>query len=334
MHTDRPTPGAVVATAFTDAVAVAEYHSHWASADPFALAAQAQRLPAGTVGIGDAMVARETLRRSSFFNEFGLRFDLTQTLTGIIEHSATQLSGISINRGEGQARFGKDDASFLDAILPHVQRAVVLHRRLEGTEAMAENLSAAVDALPTAVVLLTARGTVAFTNRAARVLLQRGDGLTLDDVELRASTLRSAVGCVLRVADGTTIESLPAVLRVPRPSGARAYALFISPLPRRRRSLEPRPCTAAVFITDPGRIPPPNTAAIRALFSLTIAEAALVARLSHGLTLEETSQSLGLSIQTARTRLKTIFQKADTHRQADLVRLVLTTLMPMEGSGR
>jgi DNA-binding CsgD family transcriptional regulator len=45
--------------------------------------------------------------------------------------------------------------------------------------------------------------------------------------------------------------------------------------------------------------------------------------LAEGATLDSAAARLGLRIGTVRTRLKTIFDKTGTHRQADLVRLVL-----------
>jgi len=50
---------------------------------------------------------------------------------------------------------------------------------------------------------------------------------------------------------------------------------------------------------------------------------------AQGITLDEASARLGLRVETVRTRLKTIFEKTDTHRQADLVRLVLLSAVPL-----
>jgi DNA-binding CsgD family transcriptional regulator len=45
--------------------------------------------------------------------------------------------------------------------------------------------------------------------------------------------------------------------------------------------------------------------------------------LAEGLTVSQASDRLGLSRETIRHRLKTVFQKTDTHRQAELVALLL-----------
>jgi DNA-binding CsgD family transcriptional regulator len=314
---------------------VSEYNRYWAPFDPWARAAREQRLPAGTVEVGDAMVARAEMRRLGFFNDYGLRYDLTQCVTGLTEHSERHLSCISVNRGETQARFGEHQATTLRALIPYVQRALELHRRLGSAEAMADDLAAAVDLLAHAVVLLTERGTVAFANRSAAAILGAGDGLRVEDGELCASTpsltaaLRASVSAAATIAMGDDLHTLPPVLRIPRPSGRRAYAFMLSPLPRLRAALDRQPHTVAVFISDPERVPAPLAATIRTLLHLTQAEADLVVHLCQGLTVDEATHSLGISLETGRTRLKTIFHKTDTHRQADLVRLVMASLAPL-----
>lgn len=46
--------------------------------------------------------------------------------------------------------------------------------------------------------------------------------------------------------------------------------------------------------------------------------------LAGGQSLREYVEATGLSIHTARSTLKRVFAKTDTHNQADLVRLLLT----------
>lgn len=69
----------------------------------------------------------------------------------------------------------------------------------------------------------------------------------------------------------------------------------------------------------------PDAETIQRLFGLTQGESRLAALLVRGLCLEEAASALGLTVATTRTRLKAIFEKTDTHRQAELVRLVLTS---------
>jgi DNA-binding CsgD family transcriptional regulator len=61
-------------------------------------------------------------------------------------------------------------------------------------------------------------------------------------------------------------------------------------------------------------------------FSLTPAEARLAVHLVAGETLRSAAVNLGISYETARTCLKSIFNKTGTCRQAELVIVILTAL--------
>jgi DNA-binding CsgD family transcriptional regulator len=62
------------------------------------------------------------------------------------------------------------------------------------------------------------------------------------------------------------------------------------------------------------------------VFGLSKAEAQLAALLAAGEELRSAAGQLRITYGTARTRLAQIFQKTDTRRQVELVRLLLTTL--------
>jgi DNA-binding CsgD family transcriptional regulator len=67
--------------------------------------------------------------------------------------------------------------------------------------------------------------------------------------------------------------------------------------------------------------------ALISLYGLTRGEAALAEKLLQGKSIEDAAEELFISAHTARTHLKRIFMKTDTHRQPELVvRMLLTAL--------
>ena len=76
---------------------------------------------------------------------------------------------------------------------------------------------------------------------------------------------------------------------------------------------------------DPEKRPASLHDQLRTAFGLTKAEAQLAALLADGEDLREAAGKLHITYGTARTRLAQIFQKTDTRRQAELVRLLLNT---------
>jgi DNA-binding CsgD family transcriptional regulator len=65
---------------------------------------------------------------------------------------------------------------------------------------------------------------------------------------------------------------------------------------------------------------------LRSHFRLTPREATIAKLLCLGYAPSGLAERLSLSMNTVRTHLKSIFSKTQTHRQADLVRLLLTTV--------
>jgi len=63
--------------------------------------------------------------------------------------------------------------------------------------------------------------------------------------------------------------------------------------------------------------------ALRRLYGLTPAEARLAQALVAGEHLNDIAEHLGITKETARSQLKAVFAKTDTHRQAELVRVLL-----------
>jgi DNA-binding CsgD family transcriptional regulator len=61
---------------------------------------------------------------------------------------------------------------------------------------------------------------------------------------------------------------------------------------------------------------------LRRLYGLTPAEAALAMEIAHGHGLKSAAELVGIERTTANTQLQRVFEKTQTHRQAELVRLI------------
>ena len=68
-----------------------------------------------------------------------------------------------------------------------------------------------------------------------------------------------------------------------------------------------------------------HTTVLRDRFRLTPSEARLALRLVTGESLRSAALALNVSYETARTALKVIFTKTGTHRQSELVIVILRT---------
>ena len=79
-----------------------------------------------------------------------------------------------------------------------------------------------------------------------------------------------------------------------------------------------------MLIIDPEHKPDPPAALLRRLYGLTNTEAEVAVRIGRGAGLKHVSEELVVSSETVRTHLQHVFDKTNTHRQAELVGLLLT----------
>lgn len=220
--------------------------------------------------------------------------------------------------------------------MPHVTRALRLHRVVAKQRTADEAAQAAFDRWGHAAFVLDGEARVVVMNRAADRLLHRADGLYLGrDGQLRAlgeprtraldATLRTCAAMINGVDAGAHPAQLDGII-LPGPSGGSPLRAMISPLPflTSAATAEFTGGSVLLIIFDPEHSPPTPFGWIARQFNLTPAEQRLTEAIVSGLPLAQAAEQLGIRINTARTRLKTIQAKTHRHRQVDLVRLAMS----------
>lgn len=269
----------------------------------------------------------------AFYDELNRRIDVERTLLSITETAPHVVSAPSVSGSAHRGPLTEDDMALLRALSPHVRQAVQLHRRLRAAADTSDELMETIDHLPHAVFVLDAAGAIATQNRAGRRLTAARDGLTQERRELRPSdprdraALRALIGQCTRASLERGVEAGDLLL-VRRPSGRRPYRVVVAP-----RLCAPHvgldACGCLVFVTDPEQAPALLSRDVEALWELTPTEARLVCALVSGDNLATASARMGVRTQTLRKQLQAVFEKTGTHRQSDLVRLVLQSVPPV-----
>ncbi|OSQ40947.1 chemotaxis protein CheY [Thalassospira mesophila] len=82
-----------------------------------------------------------------------------------------------------------------------------------------------------------------------------------------------------------------------------------------------------VFVlVEPESIGPPSVDDLMDVFGLTRSEARLTQKLTEGMALDQASEIIGISVQSARTYLKAIFVKTGVNRQPQLLKTVFSSI--------
>jgi DNA-binding CsgD family transcriptional regulator/PAS domain-containing protein len=232
-------------------------------------------------------------------------------------------------RARGEEDFSDAQRLLVNRLAPHFDRAYENMRKALEVSQQNTALAEVMDRLPAGILLLDESAKVAFTNRAARRVLERGDGFELVDGALRVveADENEILQCRIEEAVATSADSAAGgVLIVRRPSGEPSYPVSVSRLLPGEALCD---VVASILISDPDRHVEPAVELVRSLHNLTPAESELVGLLARGHTLEEASRTRGVSINTTRSHLKRVFRKTGTSRQGELVQLVLCSFVPM-----
>lgn len=220
-------------------------------------------------------------------------------------------------------------------LVPHLARALGVMERLRDAELQGAASLAALDRLATGVVLIDARGAVVHANRAAERIFDAGEGLVMireaGSSHGRLAPLDAAAQAMLARAlasmlnPGQPAEDHALAVLVPNPPSGRLKVLQLAPLTRACGfETGAGSARAIVFILGSDRSSDLLDAELlRRLYGVTQAEARLAARLFSGETLADAASNCGIAQATARTQLRHIFEKTGTHRQAELMRLLV-----------
>lgn len=230
---------------------------------------------------------------------------------------------LTVTRARPAADFDEDERALARSLLPHLRNVCAWQERFDSIDHQSERFRTALDALAEGVLMLDRAGRPVFCNAAARnmachhLFAWKSDGrlgmVTPGDEHQLQQALRGlgaldAVEPVLLQIHGNhgrlmaTLKLCPA----PPPDGADSQVRTIAFI----KLLEP--------LAQPTLVP-----GLKAQWGFTFAEAQLAQQLMHGLSLDEAARRISVTKNTVRTQLRSLFMKTETHRQAELVRVLL-----------
>jgi len=282
--------------------------------------------PVGLVRGGTELVG--TKPNSEFDADWMQRYEMDDGLFVRIT-DGTKPSCLILAAPRGPVQFdNRERVQLVNALLPHLQLSLRTRRHVEELVDERDDLAPAVDVLRNGFLVVGPDLRVVQFNSAAERILRARDGVCLRSgvVEVsRASVHAELCRSIQRALTRDGVDAWGGSVRCPRPSGSRPYVIHVLPA-RGGDGAAPRSRRAIVVIVDPELNVEPPAALLRRLYGLTTAEADVAVRIAAGAELKQISGELGVSIATVRKHLQHLFEKTDTHRQAELVRFLLAVM--------
>ncbi|HEX8215974.1 MAG TPA: helix-turn-helix transcriptional regulator, partial [Allosphingosinicella sp.] len=257
-------------------------------------------------------------------------FNIGDSMGATLERQPGGSDVMVIGRRRNQAPFGRAGKDAFAALIPHIARAWRVKRMLSEWQDLAGTLKLVLDKLERGVVVTDREGKVRFANGAADRLLTRGGAIDATRGRIRAArscdsdALLALVGRAARTAVGDDAIATDALSLTRMDDGARLSVVAEPLAPAHSDTLghcaEPG---AVLFISDSQACTRPSQERLELVYGLTPAEARLTALVVDGLDTASAARALGVSANTVKYHLKTVFGKVGVRRQAELVRRVL-----------
>jgi DNA-binding CsgD family transcriptional regulator len=300
-------------------------------------------------GFSQSLVTEAERKQSETYADYMVPFDIGPMAWAKLAQRPDCHASISIVRHDGAEFFDNSSLELLTALTPHLRQALKLSRSLAELQTTNAMLTDSLDGMQIAICLVKQDGSVLRSTAGATRLFDLGDGISLRSGRLRTralseqATLDSMIAGACLTGAGRGFDASVRVGanaaggdNIRSWTGQAGGAMLISrKLPARPMQVVVYPfcsgtlasdaeATALVQINDPSAIPRSRGAVLRALYGLTPSESRLADALLEGLEVREAADRLGITVESARFNLKRILAKTDTHRQAELMRLILS----------
>lgn len=304
------------------------YNEHYGAKDPYIVPVTSKP----RVGIiqADELIQHSDLVQSELYNDLLRRYDLEHMTVVSCEKFTGEGEFFPLWRSPKQGPMDSASLHLLEALLPHVQMALRLRTRVMASNATDLFAEAALDAMSIAALLVTGKGRVRYMNQLAASFLQRGDGLRLHKNVLAATDSEEneelallIAGAVANGRNGSEAVRGGGAIRVSRAGTPGVLQVTVLPVPEQKR-IAASGSFALVLVSDPSSLPRPRASLMQQLYGLTPAESRLADLLLEGLEVREAAERLLITLETARFHLKRILAKTGTHRQTELMRLMLS----------
>lgn len=263
-------------------------------------------------------VDRERFHRSAYYRDFCQPAGFEYALCLGVRAEGLG-AWVHVVREPGGGDFDAGDCALLEALGPHLERALTLYGRIRRSESARTAYETAIEQLAIGTLLLDRHGRIISVNAAARDIageLRREDGSLRLAQPALDTELRRHLETVL--AGRSSGEALA----VPRP-GLAPLGLLLRPFPGGDGGDRP---ALIVYVSDPASHQLAPEGLVARLFGLTPTEARLAVLLADGLTIAEAARHMHVSEGSARSYCKRIFAKTGISRQAELIRLLLKSV--------
>ena len=222
----------------------------------------------------------------------------------------------------------------LDVITKMVDRVIEKireeERKLQTVESLKALSEEVFNRLHTGIVLVDEACNILLSNKSTQEFFEKKSGLVRKENKLTATIpkvqkeLENHVGKIF--SQDLDSPKHVGVMKIARKEPYEPITLLISSIGNQFANVEVSSsrAKAIVFISEDKQKVHLSPDVLNILYGLSPTEARLTVGIVDGLDLDEIASNLNVSLHTARGYLKSVFKKTGTHKQGELIKLVLS----------
>jgi DNA-binding CsgD family transcriptional regulator len=282
------------------------------------------------------LVPREEFCRTQFAREWLAPQGYVDGLFAPVEKSSTGCALFTVMRHFTQGFVDDEMRRRFALVVPHVRRATLIGNVIELHKVEAAALADSLDTLSAGMFIVEATGRIVHTNASGHAMMADAGVLQVQGGRLAAFDAQAnhALAAAFAATDGGDGALGRRGIAVPLQSrDGERYVAHLLPLKSgaRRKGGIYYAAAAVVFVRKAALDLPSPPEAIARQFKLTPAEIRVLFATVQVGDVREVAEIIGISEATIRTHLHHLFQKTQTSRQADLVKLVAGYSSPLLG---
>lgn len=284
--------------------------------------------------IYDRMFFSESEMDHSEMYNWRAGFDFRYFIGGQLLRTDSTLSMAAVQRSRRQGHATQPEIEAFAAFRPHMVRALRIQGRLAALEQESSSAWSVIEDASFGIVVLTGERRIWRCNREAERIMAEGGEIDGQGSKLAArrpidnAALQRLIAGAIETAQGrgrdAGVGGGGGSMALAKRAGPRPYAVLVAPVPERVAPLSLAAPAVVVLLTDPDHAPETPAQLLRRVYGLTRKEAQLALALAGGATLVNAAEALRIAEGTARRHLAAIFARTGIHRQAELIRLILS----------
>lgn len=296
-----------------EAIEVERYVQHFSAINPWILK-DGRLSEAGSIISGESVIPLTKLRRTEFYNDWGRRNNVVFSIAVHIGAHGGLFRYVALNRGEQSGTYSDDVFEVLALVVPHLQNALRLQERLT----LLGDLGRVLDHMTLPVFLLDTDCHVREMTKQAELHATSDAGLNLSPKNrLSLTSAPKRLSDELNALASSDLTPFR-LFEIPDPQ---EYKTSVGLLIRQSTRIILADSTFLLVVLTPTPDISSTFSEISRLYGLTPAEGRFVRTLITAGSLDLAIEVLGISRNTARTQMASIFRKTGTRRQGQVIQL-------------